>query len=54
MSFVPAVQLPFSSNSGYKVWEDPSFIKWRKRDAHVPLQSHDSVEGNNFSLLSIF
>ncbi|XP_039136527.1 beta-galactosidase-like [Dioscorea cayenensis subsp. rotundata] len=45
MSFVSSVQLPFSSNSGYKFWEDPSFIKWRKRDAHVPLQSHDSVEG---------
>lgn len=34
------------SNNGYKVWEDPSFIKWRKLDAHVPLRSHESVEGS--------
>ncbi|KAJ0977504.1 hypothetical protein J5N97_012978 [Dioscorea zingiberensis] len=45
MSIASLIQLPFSANSGYKVWEDPSFIKWRKRDAHVPLRSHDSVEG---------
>ncbi|KAL5720056.1 beta-galactosidase [Ranunculus cassubicifolius] len=35
-----------NSNNGYKVYEDPSFIKWRKRDAHVPLRCHDSVEGS--------
>ncbi|KAJ0464493.1 putative glycoside hydrolase, family 2, beta-galactosidase [Helianthus annuus] len=35
-----------SSNGDYKVWEDPSFIKWRKRDSHVSLHCHDSVEGS--------
>lgn len=34
------------SASDYKFWEDPSFIKWRKRDSHVSLHSHDSVEGS--------
>jgi beta-galactosidase len=39
-------QLVFSlDNNGYKAWEDPSFIKWRKRDPHVTLHCHDSVEG---------
>ncbi|CAH9085204.1 unnamed protein product, partial [Cuscuta epithymum] len=33
-------------NSGYKPWEDPSFFRWRKRNAHVPLLSHESVEGS--------
>lgn len=33
-------------NHSHKVWEDPSFFKWRKRDAHVPLRSHDTVEGS--------
>ncbi|KAG8053927.1 hypothetical protein GUJ93_ZPchr0001g29589 [Zizania palustris] len=28
-----------------KPWEDPSFFKWRKREAHVPLRSHDTPEG---------
>lgn len=49
-------QLPFAleNANGYKVWEDPSFIKWRKRDPHVTLRCHDSVEGNlNFSF-SVF
>ncbi|KAJ1413522.1 Immunoglobulin-like fold [Sesbania bispinosa] len=32
--------------NGYKVWEDPSFIKWRKRDSHVTLHCHESVEGS--------
>ncbi|KAK7283944.1 hypothetical protein RIF29_13694 [Crotalaria pallida] len=32
--------------SGYRVWEDPSFIKWRKRESHVTLHCHDSVEGS--------
>lgn len=36
-----------NANSGdYKVWEDPSFIKWRKRDSHVSLHCHDSIEGS--------
>ncbi|KAL4203703.1 hypothetical protein AMTRI_Chr01g129290 [Amborella trichopoda] len=30
----------------HKVWEDPSFIKWKKRDAHVPLRCHDTVDGS--------
>lgn len=34
------------AGDGYKVWEDPSFIKWRKRDSHVSLHCHDSVEGS--------
>lgn len=38
-------QLVFPSENGYKVWEDPSFIKWRKRDPHVTLLCHESVEG---------
>lgn len=38
---------PFSPISNqHRVWEDPSFIKWGKRDAHVPLCSHDTVEGS--------
>ncbi|KAH1055262.1 hypothetical protein J1N35_033327 [Gossypium stocksii] len=39
-------QLVFLSENGYKVWEDPSFIKWRKRDPHVTLHCHESVEGS--------
>ncbi|KAK4411137.1 Beta-galactosidase [Sesamum angolense] len=39
-------QLVLPPNSGHKIWEDPSFIKWRKRDAHVPLHCHESVEGS--------
>ncbi|XP_027356698.1 uncharacterized protein LOC113866018 isoform X2 [Abrus precatorius] len=35
-----------TTRNGYRVWEDPSFIKWRKRDPHVTLHSHDSVEGS--------
>ena len=38
-------QFVFPSENGHKVWEDPSFIKWRKRDAHVTLRCHDTVEG---------
>ncbi|GAB4852088.1 hypothetical protein Ancab_016278 [Ancistrocladus abbreviatus] len=30
----------------HRIWEDPSFFKWRKRDAHVPLCCHDTVEGS--------
>lgn len=29
----------------YEVWKDQSFFKWRKRDAHVPLRCHDTIEG---------
>ncbi|GFY94928.1 glycoside hydrolase family 2 protein [Actinidia rufa] len=39
-------QLVFSPNNCYKVWEDPSFFKWRKRDAHVSLHCHDTIEGS--------
>lgn len=39
-------QLGFPSENGYKVWEDQSFIKWRKRDSHVTLHCHESVEGS--------
>ncbi|KAK8977634.1 hypothetical protein V6N11_013418 [Hibiscus sabdariffa] len=39
-------QLAFASENGYKVWEDPSFIKWGKRDPHVTLHCHESVEGS--------
>ena len=31
--------------TGHKVWQDQSFIKWRKRDPHVTLHCHESVEG---------
>ncbi|XP_020264636.1 uncharacterized protein LOC109840411 isoform X1 [Asparagus officinalis] len=37
--------IPPITNS-LKVWEDPTFFKWRKREPHVPLHSHDSVEGS--------
>ncbi|XP_020597833.1 uncharacterized protein LOC110037512, partial [Phalaenopsis equestris] len=33
-------------NHSSRVWEDPSYFKWRKRDAHVPLRSHDTIEGS--------
>lgn len=40
-------QLVFpSSENGHKIWEDQSFIKWRKRDAHVTLHCHESIEGS--------
>ncbi|KAL6493821.1 hypothetical protein OROGR_031730 [Orobanche gracilis] len=39
-------QLVLPPNNGYKIWEDPSFIKWRKRDSHVPMHCHESVEGS--------
>lgn len=35
-----------SMNHSYRVWEDPSYFRWRKRDAHVPLRSHDTIEGS--------
>ncbi|KMT17108.1 hypothetical protein BVRB_2g041620 [Beta vulgaris subsp. vulgaris] len=30
----------------YEVWKDQSLFKWRKRDAHVPLRCHDTIEGS--------
>lgn len=39
-------QLVFPSENGHKVWEDQSFIKWRKRDPHVTLRCHESLEGS--------
>ncbi|GLT94633.1 hypothetical protein SLE2022_123620 [Rubroshorea leprosula] len=38
--------LLFPSGNGYKIWEDPSFIKWNKRDPHVTLRCHDSIEAS--------
>jgi len=32
------------SSPSHKTWEDPSFFKWRKREAHVPLRSQDTLE----------
>ncbi|KAJ4720300.1 Beta-galactosidase [Melia azedarach] len=40
------IVLGSENENGYKVWEDQSFIKWRKRDPHVTLRCHDSVEGS--------
>uniref|UniRef100_A0A3Q7HLN5 beta-galactosidase n=1 Tax=Solanum lycopersicum TaxID=4081 RepID=A0A3Q7HLN5_SOLLC len=39
-------QMVLPSSNGYKAWEDPYFFKWRKRDSHVPLHCHESVEGS--------
>lgn len=41
----PVFTLQNAAND-YKVWEDPSFFKWRKRDSHVTLRCHDSVESS--------
>ncbi|XP_074592645.1 uncharacterized protein LOC141848510 [Curcuma longa] len=46
MASISPVGLLSPNNYSYRIWEDPSFIKWRKRDAHVPLHSHDTVEGS--------
>ncbi|WOK99094.1 hypothetical protein Cni_G07806 [Canna indica] len=46
MATISSVGLLGPGNYSHKIWEDPSFIKWRKRDAHVPLRSHDTVEGS--------
>ncbi|CAO1943068.1 unnamed protein product [Urochloa humidicola] len=43
LAYASAVVPP--SNLSYKAWEDPSFFKWRKREAHVPLRSQDTLEG---------
>ncbi|XP_078178746.1 glycoside hydrolase family 2 protein isoform X1 [Carex rostrata] len=46
-SLSPSGLLQIVGNSScWKAWEDPSFIKWRKREAHVPLRSHDTIEGS--------
>ncbi|KAM7264111.1 hypothetical protein ACFE04_001794 [Oxalis oulophora] len=40
---------PLVINNGggqYKIWEDQSFIKWRKRDPHVTFHCHESIEGS--------
>lgn len=50
MASISPVGLLSPINYSYRIWEDPSFIKWRKRDAHVPLHSHDTVEGNNIMI----
>ncbi|OVA04094.1 Beta galactosidase small chain/ domain 5 [Macleaya cordata] len=39
-------QIVCSTDPTHRVWEDPSFIKWRKRDSHVSLHCHDTVEGS--------
>ncbi|KAL6129418.1 hypothetical protein ACLB2K_072768 [Fragaria x ananassa] len=39
-------QLVSPLETGHHVWEDQSFIKWNKRDAHVPLRCHESIEGS--------
>lgn len=38
-------QLGLPLENGFQAWEDQSFFKLRKRDAHVTLHCHDSVEG---------
>ncbi|TXG49102.1 hypothetical protein EZV62_024977 [Acer yangbiense] len=45
-SLVGQLVFTLENANGYKVWEDPAFIKWRKRDPHVTLRCHDSVEGS--------
>lgn len=44
----------FPPDHGHRVWEDPSFIKWRKWDAHVPLHCHDTVQGLSFVIGMIY
>lgn len=44
-SVISQLTLP-SGGSAPRPWEDPSFIKWRKRDSHVTLHCHESVEGS--------
>ncbi|XP_072993143.1 uncharacterized protein [Typha latifolia] len=46
MALLSSAGLVSPFNNAYRFWEDPSFIKWRKRDAHVPLRSHDTLEGS--------
>lgn len=44
-SSLPGQLVSLLENGQHHVWEDQSIIKWRKRDAHVPLRCHESVEG---------
>nr|QSM07479.1 beta-galactosidase 13 [Ipomoea batatas]GMD71911.1 beta-galactosidase isoform X1 [Ipomoea batatas] len=46
MAFVINQMVVPPNSSNYKPWEDPSFFRWKKRDAHVPLRCHESVEGS--------
>ncbi|KAH0468778.1 hypothetical protein IEQ34_002010 [Dendrobium chrysotoxum] len=46
MATASSVTLCPYMNHSHRVWEDPSYFKWRKRDAHVPLRSHDTIEGS--------
>ncbi|KFK34684.1 hypothetical protein AALP_AA5G178000 [Arabis alpina] len=41
-----ATQMILPSENGYRAWEDQTLFKWRKRDPHVTLRCHDSVEGS--------
>ncbi|KAB2627403.1 beta-galactosidase [Pyrus ussuriensis x Pyrus communis] len=45
-SSLPGQLVSLLENGQHHVWEDQSIIKWRKRDAHVPLRCHESVEGS--------
>ncbi|KAK4798400.1 hypothetical protein SAY86_030726 [Trapa natans] len=45
MASLVASMSPPSAN-GYRPWEDQSFIKWNKRDSHVTLHCHESIEGS--------
>ncbi|XP_060675470.1 uncharacterized protein LOC125421374 [Ziziphus jujuba] len=38
--------LVFPPENGHKVWEDQTFIKWRKREPHVTFHCHESIEGS--------
>lgn len=40
------VQTGSPLNLDHEVWKDQAFFKWRKRDSHVPLHCHDTVEGS--------
>ncbi|XP_010554482.1 PREDICTED: uncharacterized protein LOC104824194 [Tarenaya hassleriana] len=39
-------QMVLPSENGHRVWEDQTFFRWKKRDAHVILRCHDSIEGS--------
>ncbi|TQD77556.1 hypothetical protein C1H46_036910 [Malus baccata] len=45
-SSLPGQLVSLLENGQHHVWEDQSIIKWRKRDAHVPLRCHESVDGS--------
>lgn len=46
MAIASSLVLLSSMDHSHRVWEDPSHFKWRKRDAHIPLRSHDTIEGS--------